>query len=70
MSTLSTISAGTVVRGNIRGEGDLDIHGRVEGSIELAGELTIAESALIRSDIRARRVTVRGAVAGFSLVFR
>src|SRR4051812_23899877 len=64
MASVSTISAGTVVRGSIRGEGDLDIHGRVEGSVELGGELLIAETALIRSDVRARRVTVRGAVAG------
>ncbi|MFO0760385.1 MAG: polymer-forming cytoskeletal protein [Byssovorax sp.] len=64
MSSASSLSAGSVVRGNIRGEGDLEILGRVEGSIELAGEVLIGETALIKSDVRARRVIVRGAVAG------
>jgi cytoskeletal protein CcmA (bactofilin family) len=60
----STIARGTVVRGSVRGDGDLDIHGRVEGSVELGGELLISEGALIKSDVSARRVVVRGAVAG------
>lgn len=64
MANASTIGRGTVVRGSVRGDGDLDIHGRVEGSVELGGELLIGEAALIKSDVSARRVVVRGAVAG------
>jgi len=64
MANVSTIGRGTVVRGSVRGDGDLDIQGRVEGSVVVEGELTIGESALIKSDVSARRVVVRGAVAG------
>lgn len=64
MAALSSIGRGTVVRGNIRGDSDLDIHGRVEGSVVLGGDLLISESGLVRSDVTARRVTVRGAVLG------
>src|SRR5262245_50439379 len=64
MAEISSIGRGTVVRGNIRGDGDLDIHGHVEGGIALGGELLISETGLIRSDISAKRVIVRGAVAG------
>ena len=64
MADISSIGRGTVVRGNIRGDGDLDIHGQVEGSVAFGGDLLIGETGLIRSDISARRVTVRGAVAG------
>jgi len=64
MASDSTIGAGTQLRGSVRGEGDLEIHGRIEGSVAVSGELFIAETALIRSDVSARRVVVRGAVLG------
>ncbi len=64
MSSVSTIGVGTTVRGSIRGEGDLEIHGRVEGAVVVTGEVIISETALLKSDVRARRITVRGAVAG------
>lgn len=64
MSSASVIGPTTVIRGGIRGEGDLEILGRVEGSVHVQGEVTIGESALIKSDVRARRVIVRGAVRG------
>lgn len=64
MSQVSTIGVGTTVRGSIRGEGDLEIHGRVEGAVAVTGEVIIFETALLKSDVRARRITVRGAVAG------
>jgi cytoskeletal protein CcmA (bactofilin family) len=64
MADLSTIGRGTTIRGNIRGDGDLDVHGRVDGSVTVKGELSISETALVKSDVSARRVVVRGAVAG------
>jgi cytoskeletal protein CcmA (bactofilin family) len=56
MTTLSVIGQGTAVRGAIRGEVDLEII--------VQGEVIIGETALIKSDVRARRVIVRGAVRG------
>jgi cytoskeletal protein CcmA (bactofilin family) len=64
MATLSVIGQGTAIRGAIRGEGDLEILGSVEGSVIVQGEVIIGETALIKSDVRARRVIVRGAVRG------
>jgi cytoskeletal protein CcmA (bactofilin family) len=64
MNPVSIIGAGTTVRGSIRGEGDLEIHGHVEGVVVVTGEVIITETALLKSDVRARRVIVRGAVAG------
>ncbi len=64
MTTPSTIGRGTTIRGSVRSDGDLDIHGLVEGSVNVKGELVIAETALIKSDVSGRRVIVRGAVAG------
>src|SRR5580698_10342382 len=64
LESTSTIGRGTVVRGSVHGEGDLEILGRVEGSVAVSGELTIGEGALLKSDVSGRRVVVRGAVAG------
>jgi cytoskeletal protein CcmA (bactofilin family) len=64
MADATVIGQGAFVRGHIRGDGDLEIHGRVEGDIEIDGEVTIGDGALVRADVTARRVVVRGAVAG------
>jgi cytoskeletal protein CcmA (bactofilin family) len=64
MASLSSIGPTTAVRGNVRGEGDLTILGRVEGSVVVTGDVTVGEGALIQSDVRGRRVTVHGAIAG------
>src|SRR5690349_17801375 len=64
MAAGATIAQGTTIRGSVRGHGDLDVLGRVEGSIDVDGDVNIFESALIKSDVRGKRVVVRGAVAG------
>ncbi|KYF63823.1 bactofilin family protein, partial [Sorangium cellulosum] len=64
MTSQSSIGPTTAIRGNVQGDGDLEILGRVEGSVVMTGDVTIGEGALIQSDVRGRRVVVRGAVAG------
>ncbi|KYF80778.1 hypothetical protein BE11_08915, partial [Sorangium cellulosum] len=64
MASQSSIGPTTAIRGNVQGDGDLEILGRVEGSVVMTGDVTIGEGALIQSDVRGRRVVVRGAVAG------
>jgi cytoskeletal protein CcmA (bactofilin family) len=64
MADVTVVGQGIFLRGSIRGEGDLEIRGRIEGDVEIAGEVTIAEGALVKADVTARRITVRGAVAG------
>lgn len=63
----STIGRGTVIRGTVRGDGDIEIDGRIEGVVDVDGDVTLGESARIRIEegaLSGRRVTVRGAVAG------
>lgn len=63
----SSIGSGTRIIGRIISEGDLEIGGHVEGTIEAAGELLIADGATVKSaegDISGERVSVRGAVNG------
>ncbi len=63
-STTSRIGRGVVIRGTIRGDGDLTVEGRVEGSLEVSGEIEIGETGQVRAPISADRIVVRGAVAG------
>jgi cytoskeletal protein CcmA (bactofilin family) len=64
---LSRLGRGVVIRGSIRGEGDIEIEGRVEGVVDVDGDVTLAESARVRieeGDLAGRRVSIRGAVLG------
>ena len=63
-ASTSRIGRGVLVRGTIRGDGDMTIEGRLEGQVEISGELEIAESARVRASVAADRVVVQGAVAG------
>jgi cytoskeletal protein CcmA (bactofilin family) len=64
MSDGSVIGPGTVVRGNVRGEGSLSIFGRVEGDVTISGEVVLGEAAAVRGNITAAQITVGGRVLG------
>ena len=54
----------TVVRGNVRGTGALEIYGRVEGDVSVTGELVIGEDGAVKGDVTGGFVTISGAVQG------
>jgi cytoskeletal protein CcmA (bactofilin family) len=58
------ISKGVVVRGDLTGDGDLIIEGRVEGQISLKNRLVIANSASVQADIQASELTIDGETSG------
>jgi len=60
----SVIGRGTVVRGNVRGSGNLEILGRVEGDVNVGGEIVLGEEAAVKGNISGASVTVAGAVQG------
>jgi cytoskeletal protein CcmA (bactofilin family) len=60
----TVIGRGTHVRGRIAGEGDVEIHGRVDGDVTLEGDVTVEQGGLVASNVSARRIVVRGAVKG------
>lgn len=64
MSQSSVIGAGTVVHGNLQGEGSLEVFGRVEGDVSTSGDVLVAEGGVVRGDITAAKITVSGAVQG------
>jgi cytoskeletal protein CcmA (bactofilin family) len=63
----SRIGRGTVVRGTIRGVGDIEIEGTVQGVVEVVGDVSLADTAKVHIEsgsLKGARVTIRGAVAG------
>jgi cytoskeletal protein CcmA (bactofilin family) len=64
MAEGSVVGPSTVIRGNVRGEGSLEIYGRVEGDVEVTGDVTVGEQASVRGDVSGARVTIGGTVQG------
>lgn len=62
---LATLGASLTIRGQIIGEEDLQIEGKIEGPITLNGHrLTVGRSANLNSEISAREVIVYGTALG------
>jgi cytoskeletal protein CcmA (bactofilin family) len=64
MSEKTIISAGSALRGLVRGQGDLRVEGQCFGDIEVTGLVEIAEGARVKATVRGARVVVSGAVSG------
>ncbi len=64
MKKISVIPAGATLVGDIEGDGDLVVLGRVDGPIHVAGVLVIEGCGQVRGHVRARVVTVRGVLKG------
>ena len=60
----TSIGAGSVFIGDVKGQGHSIVLGRVEGNCELDGTLVIGESGYWQGDIHAQNVIVAGSVVG------
>ncbi|MEE8225101.1 MAG: polymer-forming cytoskeletal protein [candidate division NC10 bacterium] len=58
------IGKGLVVRGELSGEGNIELGDQFEGKIYLTGSVVVLEGASIQSDISATEIVVAGAVRG------
>jgi cytoskeletal protein CcmA (bactofilin family) len=64
MAQGSVIGRGTVVRGNVRGSGGLEILGRVDGDVSVEGDVLLGDGAAVRGNITGTQLTISGAVMG------
>jgi cytoskeletal protein CcmA (bactofilin family) len=64
MAQGSVIGRETVVRGNVRGAGGLEILGRVEGDVSVEGDVVLGDGAAVRGNITGTQLTISGAVMG------
>ncbi len=61
----ATIGSSITIRGDLSGEEDLLIHGRVEGKIDLKQhKVTIGKDGHIKADIYAKAIVIEGEVNG------
>lgn len=63
-NTLSIISAGTVVSGDIECAGVLRVDGRVDGSVRNARQVMLSREGTIHGDVSADEVVLGGVVDG------
>jgi cytoskeletal protein CcmA (bactofilin family) len=64
VNSISRISAGTVIKGEILSPGDLRIDGTFEGKVQSKGRVVIGETAVIKGDIICDNVDLWGNVEG------
>lgn len=60
----TVIGVETRISGEIRGEEDLVVKGRVEGKIHLSHALTVEKGAIVQADVDVRNLTISGTLVG------
>ena len=58
------IGSSMLVAGNLQGDEDLHVLGRVDGSIELDRTLVVAESGIVKAEVKVKNAIVSGVVVG------
>ena len=58
------IAPGLFLRGELRGEDDLIIEGRVEGEITLSKHLMVETTGVIVADVQTQNITIKGEMRG------
>jgi cytoskeletal protein CcmA (bactofilin family) len=62
--TISVLGGGMTVTGDVTGEGELRIEGRVEGSVSTSGRVLVDASGQVEGGIEAEEVIASGKVSG------
>ncbi len=60
----TVIGSGITIKGELIGEEDVKIEGRVEGLIRVSKNLLVGQSGVIEADIEAENVNIGGTVTG------
>jgi len=60
----TVIGESVTVRGNLSGDEDLYVYGRVEGSVELDRTLVVAESGIVKAEVAVKNAVISGIVVG------
>ena len=58
------IAPGLFLRGELRGEDDLIIEGRVEGEVTLKQHLTVETTGVVIANVSTQNITVKGELRG------
>lgn len=60
----NTIGRDIFIKGDISGNEELVVEGRIEGSVNLRNHLLVTEGAVLVADVSAETITVHGEVRG------
>jgi cytoskeletal protein CcmA (bactofilin family) len=60
----SVVGRGARIEGTFTSSGGLRIHGHLKGSIEVDGEVSVANGSEVQADIKARSISLAGRVKG------
>lgn len=63
-TTLSIISAGTTVTGDVECGGVLKVEGRIDGAVRRARQVMLAKEGAISGDVNAHEIVVGGVIDG------
>jgi cytoskeletal protein CcmA (bactofilin family) len=58
------IAPGLFLKGELRGEDDLIIEGRVEGEISLQKHLTVETTGVVVANVKTQNITIKGELHG------
>lgn len=64
VNSISRISAGTIIKGEILSPSDIRIDGTFEGKVQTKGRVVVGETAYIKGDIICENVDLWGKVEG------
>jgi len=67
-NTITTISIGTVLKGDISTEGDFRIVGKLIGSIRSTGKVVVGQNGIIEGDIFCQNADLSGTITGNIIV--
>lgn len=65
-NTITTISTGTIVNGDITTEGDFRIVGKLIGNIHSTGKVVIGQNGIVEGDIFCQNADFSGSIIGNS----
>jgi cytoskeletal protein CcmA (bactofilin family) len=68
--TTSLVSRQIAIEGEVSGEENLHVDGRVKGIVRLAGDLFVGAGGVVEAEVDARNVTIQGTVTGKVLARR
>lgn len=63
-SPINTITEGTVIKGDIRANGDFRLDGFLEGNISLSGKLVVGDKGSITGNVECQNANIIGVVNG------
>lgn len=63
-SQVSVVAQGTIFKGEIQSDGNIQIFGRAEGTLTAKEDIWVAEGADVEATLNARRVIIAGRVSG------